>query len=139
MKHARINAVLLVLCFIFGIGQAFSQASGQTQRPGEDFNNCEYLGLVLDHALTEQAKNPDSLVIVVARMGKGEVKNNLNQSRLKYVTKYLELKGASGKFVCAEAERINEKGGLEIYVNGKLFAKVSIGKNAKRYCIGIIG
>jgi hypothetical protein len=108
-------------------------------RGGEDFNHREYLGLVLDNALTKQLKNPNSYIIVIARMGTTEVKTDLNQSRLKYVKGYLKSKNPQSKFICAEAERINEKGGLEIYVDGEMFGKVGIGKNEKRYCLGVPG
>jgi hypothetical protein len=81
----------------------------------------------------------DELIIVVARLGDGDVRPNLNWRRLHnvraYWTEYL-YEGREGyrrnpsTIILAEGERVKGYGHLEFYVGGKLIWVIKVARNS---------
>ena len=88
--------------------------------------DCEWATLYMEDA-TVRAHEAESYLIVVARLGDGELSRRLNAQRMKSVRAFL---GRSRlKSVVAEGERVNGYGRLEIYVGGKLLFVLPLRRN----------
>jgi hypothetical protein len=79
--------------------------------------------------------DPDRLIIVVARLGEGENRPNLNRRRLHnvrtYWTEFLkEYLRKRETIILAEGERVKDYGRLEFYVDGKLMATLRLNRNS---------
>src|SRR6266481_2301886 len=92
--------------------------------------NCEFNIAVLDGAHGKVGK--DDLIIVIARRGVSEQRQDLNRRRLHNVRTYLvEFDHRSPEtIITAEGERVNGYGRIELYVGGKLFYVLMIRPNA---------
>ena len=92
--------------------------------------NCEFHIATLDAAHDEAGR--DGLVIVIARLGNGEQRRDLNRRRLHNVRTYLtEFAGRDPQtIITAEGARVNGYGRVELYVGGKLFYVLMIRPNA---------
>lgn len=96
--------------------------------------NCEMNSLFMDilgNALPEQIQNRNVLIIV-ARLGKGETSSSFNQRRLHNALQYQidRIKIAPEKVVLTEGKRIADGlGRLEFYLNGKMTGSLLIEKN----------
>lgn len=101
--------------------------------PDEPFN-CEMNSLYMDilgNALPEQIQDRNVLIIV-ARLGKGETSRSFNQRRLHNALQYQidRIKIAREKVILTEGERITDGlGRLEFYLNGKMTGSLLIQKN----------
>src|SRR5207244_8949841 len=80
-----------------------------------------------------QRTSPDKLIIVIAHLGDGETRTNLNQRRLHnvrtYWLEYLTAEGARRKpetVVLAEGQRVSGYGRLHFYVDGKLIGVLKL-------------
>lgn len=93
--------------------------------------NCENHIAVLEAANQDAGK--DGLIILIARLGSGDNKQELNQHRLHsaraYLTEYLHARSPN-TIVIAEGERVEGYGRIEIYVGGKLYYVLAIKANA---------
>lgn len=93
--------------------------------------NCENNIAVIEAA--HKATGKDGLLIIIARLGDGERRKALNYRRLHnasaYLTDYLNVR-SSETVVIGEGERINGYGRIELYVGGKLFDVLAVGRNA---------
>jgi hypothetical protein len=82
-----------------------------------------------------QEAAPDQLIIVIARLGDGDIRRNLNWRRLHnvraYWTKFLEgeYRRKPETVILAEGERVSGYGQLEFYIGGKLIEVLSIHRN----------
>ena len=92
--------------------------------------NCEFNIAVLDGAHGKVGK--DELIIVIARLGDNEQRQDLNRRRLHNVRTYLvEFDHRSPQtIITAEGDRANGYGRIELYVAGKLFYVLMIRPNA---------
>lgn len=92
--------------------------------------NCEFNIAVLDAAHGKVGK--DDLIIVIARLGDAEQRQELNRRRLHNVRTYLmEFDGRSPEtIITAEGERVKGYGRVELYVGGRLFYVLMIRPNA---------
>ncbi|HEX6731231.1 MAG TPA: hypothetical protein VF074_14500, partial [Pyrinomonadaceae bacterium] len=83
--------------------------------------NCEFNIAVLTGA--HRMAGDAGLVIMIARLGKGETKRELNRRRLHNARTFLIEFGqrAPQTIVTAEGERVNGYGRVELYAVGKLF------------------
>ena len=92
--------------------------------------NCEFNIAVLDGAHGKVGK--DDLIIVIARLGDNEQRQDLNRRRLHNIRTYLvEFDHRSPEtIITAEGERVNGYGRVELYVGGKLFYVLIIRPNA---------
>ena len=80
----------------------------------------------------------DSVVIVVARLGKGEVARIHNRNRLSAAKQYLLQYGLPvQRIVLAEGERAKGLGRVEFYVSGKLQDVLLINRN-RGLCIDCV-
>jgi hypothetical protein len=92
--------------------------------------NCEFHVATLDAAHDQAGK--DGLVIVIARLGDGERRDDLNRRRLHNVRTYLKDfdHRSPHTIITAEGERVSGYGRVELYVGGKLFYVLMIRSNA---------
>jgi hypothetical protein len=98
---------------------------------------CHDYGAFLD--VVHQGTAPDQLMIVIARLGDGDIRSNLNLRRLEnvraYWTKFLyeEHRRKPETIILAEGERVAGHGRLEFYVGGKLVGVLKVSRNADLY------
>ena len=97
---------------------------------------CQFITPVLD-VLTQNVA-PDELITVVARLGVGETRPNLNRRRLHnvrvYWTEYLTaFKRKPETIILAEGEKVEGDGRLEFYVGGKLTGILKVRSNGDLY------
>jgi hypothetical protein len=85
---------------------------------------------MLDY-INQDAK-ADGLIIVVARLGDGDIRPNLNWRRLynvrAYWTEFLRRKPET--IILAEGERVKGYGQMEFYLGGNLVYVLKIARNA---------
>jgi hypothetical protein len=62
-----------------------------------------------------------SVLIAIARLGKGERDRRLNRLRLKYVAEIIQGRQFPIRLVTAEGDSVSELGRVEFYVNNELF------------------
>lgn len=130
LKYALAISVLLV-CASAAAAQDISQPAGGAPIKMETKpTNCEFHIATLDAAHDQAGK--DGLVIVIARLGDGEQRVDLNHRRLHNVRTYLvEFDRRSPQtIITAEGERVKGYGRVELYVGGKLFYVLMIRPNA---------
>jgi len=96
---------------------------------------CEGAATRLDFAVLNTRKLEGAYLILIARLGTGELSSSLNQARLSGVEEYVRRTGSDLKYVLAQGSRVKGLGRLEIYVGGKLAEIMPLRKNAKGYCI----
>lgn len=92
--------------------------------------NCEFNVSVLTGA--HRVAGDDGLVIIIARLGRGEVKRALNRRRLHNARAFLVQFGhrSPKTIITAEGDRIDGYGRLELYAGGKLFHVLMTSPNA---------
>ena len=95
---------------------------------------CEGAATRLDFAVINTRKLEGAYLILIARLGSGEVSRTLNQTRLASAEEYVLRRGADLKYVLAQGSRVRGLGRIEIYVGGKLAEIMPLRKNAKGYC-----
>ena len=129
--RVAIGVILLLITTCICNGQVKSDsctlASGQIEtKPA----NCEFNVSVLTGA--HRVAGDDGLLIVIARLGRGEVSRELNHRRLHNVRAFLiEFGHRSPKtIVTAEGDRVDGYGRVELYAGGKLFQVLMAGPNA---------
>lgn len=91
-------------------------------------HNCEDALAQLDISALEARKDPQTSIIVIARLGAGERPQTLNDKRLVPMLGYLRGK-ASNSVIGASGERVKGYGRIEVYVAGKLFYVQAYRKN----------
>ena len=101
-------------------------------------STCEDALALLDTAALDAMKDPDSYIIVIARLGDRERSTALNQRRLKAVLERLNDK-ARNKVAGASGARVSGSGRVEIYVGGKLLYVLSYSRNGIIDCRGCCG
>jgi hypothetical protein len=117
----------LILLFVI---LSHGQVRDETRKPA----SCESAAAVMDFAVIDTRKLPDTYLIIVARLGKRE-RSNLNQIRLANAEEYVLRRGSDLKYVLAVGQRTSGLGRLELYVGGRLYQIMPYEKNAKGYCI----
>lgn len=107
------------------------QAARQTETDIKPMN-CERHLLVLEGA--HQAAGKDGLIILIARLGNGEYRQELSRHRLHsasaYLTDYVRVRSPES-IITAEGQRVNGYGRIELYVGGKLFYVLALRRNAE--------
>jgi hypothetical protein len=83
--------------------------------------NCEFNVSVLTGA--HRVAGDEGLVIMIARLGRGEVSRDLNRRRLHNARTFLTEFGhrSPNTIVTAEGDRVDGYGRVELYAGGKLF------------------
>jgi hypothetical protein len=126
MIQSVVSTGLILLFVILSHGQV----RDETRKPA----SCESAAAVMDFAVIDTRKLPDTYLIIVARLGKRE-RSNLNQIRLANAEEYVLRRGSDLKYVLAVGQRTSGLGRLELYVGGRLYQIMPYEKNAKGYCI----
>jgi hypothetical protein len=120
--------------------QVFERQQKDEQQPLKSLDQwpmeCEGAAARLDFAVINTQKFEGAYLILIARLGSGEVSRSLNQTRLASAEQYVLRRGSDLKYVLAQGTRVKGLGRLEIYVGGKLAEIMPLRKNAKGYCIG---
>jgi hypothetical protein len=96
---------------------------------------CEGAATRLDFAVINTRKLEGAYLIIIARLGSGELSRSLNQTRLASAEEYVLRRGSDLKYVLAQGNRVKGLGRLEIYVGGQLVDIMPLRKNATGYCI----
>jgi hypothetical protein len=93
-------------------------------------SNCEFNISVLTGA--HRVAGEDGLVIMIARLGKGEVSRDLGRRRLHNARTFLTEFGNRHPqmIVTAEGDRVDGYGRVELYASGKLFHVLLMSPNA---------
>lgn len=91
--------------------------------------NCEVANFYLDNAAFRARALDDTYLIVIARLGDGEMSRQLNISRMRIVQNFLSNWRGVKRVVMAEGERVKGYGRLEFYVGGKLLFKLPVRRN----------
>jgi hypothetical protein len=128
--------------FISGLLLSCSSAAAQSSLESvqlSDYANSKPMGCADRQAgidVISQNTPADELIIVIARLGTGETRPNLNWRRLHNVrvfwTEFLEKSGRRKPETIrlAEGENVKGFGHLEFYVGGKLVGVVKVARNA---------
>jgi hypothetical protein len=101
------------------------QLSLPTQRTGQDLSSPiehEAWLAIIDNAAVAVRDAKGSVLIAVARLGKGERDRRLNRLRLKYVAEILEGRRFPLRLVVAEGDAVPELGRVEFYVSNELYS-----------------
>jgi hypothetical protein len=99
--------------------------------------NCEIHSLILDMMRNEVVwgSGKDSLVIAIARLGRGEISRELNKRRLYNLGVHWKDYGLPAeRLILVEGERVNGYGRVDLYVSGKLF-DVLLVERRKDLCV----
>lgn len=99
--------------------------------------NCEMNAALLDSVRTEalEEARKNRVVIVIARLGDGEISPARNRRRLLIVKNYLSKTELSvKKIVTAEGERVIGYGRIELYMEGELRVVLLANRN-KLLCV----
>jgi hypothetical protein len=122
----------LVLMLCLGLS---NHVGAQNQNPLEpiiataDGGYCEGTKAILDRFCIE-ARN-DGIIILVARLGNGEVSRKFNRERLQHINYYLNVTRGipKNRLVLADGERVRGLGRVEIYAEGKLMLVLTVKRN----------
>jgi len=92
--------------------------------------NCEFNVSVLTGV--HRVAGDEGLVIMIARLGRGEVSRKLNRRRLHNARTFLTEFGhrSPETIVTAEGDRVDGYGRVELYAGGKLFYVLFASQNA---------
>jgi hypothetical protein len=120
----------LILCLSFSAAVAAQQPSAVDLSASPEPDNCEGNALRLDVVRNKaQATDKSKLIIVIARLGKGERARELNRRRLYTVRTYLTAMGiAPQRLIMAEGEPVQGYGTVEVYIEGVLAEALAVGR-----------
>jgi hypothetical protein len=124
MKSLKLGAAVSLLLVGSCIADAQEKTTPGTIPPSQvetKPTNCEFNVSVLTGA--HRTAGDTGLVIMIARLGTGETRRELNSRRLHNARTFLTEFGqrAPQTIVTAEGDRVDGYGRLELYVAGKLF------------------
>lgn len=106
----------------------FSGRWGIPEKPYECEQNAAEMEQVL--VVMKKEPNPKGVLVLVARLGKGETRPWLNKRRLFNIGERYKVLGVPAeKIVVAEGERVSDFGRVEIYWNGELLGALAVYKN----------
>ncbi len=125
--------------FIFFLFVLFSfSVQAQDSKGANPPDNCEGNSFRLDVVRNKWKEshllNEKGVVILIARLGKGESDNRLNQRRLYTASKYLNI--AEANVVTGQGEKTDELGVVEVYIEGVLVESLTV-KNCEDLRVGI--
>ncbi len=118
----------LLAVFLFSAASAFSQELPFVVESAN--KNGEAVGSILATVRSESAKF-NKPIILIAHLGDGEVRRDLNQVRMRRICLGVnfDLADECKQFVLAEGERVKGQGSVDIYVDGKLIAVLRSERN----------
>lgn len=92
-------------------------------------NNCESNKALWD--LIHIEAGSDSPIIIIARLGSGEISRRFNHRRLHNIRIYLHhvREIPDDRIITAEGERVRGRGRVEVYIRGRLFIVFTVGRN----------
>ncbi len=135
----RISTLIFIGGLLLNCSAVAAQSSSLEPVKLSDYANSKPMGCADRQAVIDviSQKTPaDELIIVIAHLGTGETRPNLNRRRLHNVrvfwTEFLEKSGRRKPetIILAEGKRVEGYGHLEFYVGGKLVGVVKVARNA---------
>ncbi len=129
------KALLILSLILMFCSEILNPADAQNQNSLEpviataDGGYCEGTKAILDRFCIEAGN--DGVIILVARLGNGEVSRKSNRDRLQHINYYLNITRAipKNRLVLAEGERVRGLGRVEIYAQGKLMLVLTVKRN----------
>jgi hypothetical protein len=120
-------AALAICCAAAGHAAAQSTAPSAPVLINGDSNEDSKAGL----DLIAQDAGRDKLIIMVARLGRGESSGRLNWRRLRTARSFLEIvRGVPRqRMILASGERVPGAGQIEVYLDGKLHVVFVFARN----------
>ena len=109
-------------------------SQAQQRRELEQPTRCDSAASFLDFAVIDTKAAPNTYLVILARLGKGEP-SRLNRIRLVNAEEYVLRRGTDLKYLLATGNRTNGLGRLELYVAGRLHRVMPFEKNAKGHCL----
>jgi len=118
VKIKTFLAALAICCAAAGHTAAQSAAPSAPILINGDSNEDSKAGL----DLIAQDAGSDKLIIMVARLGRGESSGGLNWGRLRTASSFLEaVRGVpKQRMILASGERVRGAGRIEVYLGGEL-------------------
>lgn len=140
--NKEVQTILQVILALFlfsmiAVGQHFPNVESTSWGiPSEPYNS-EMNAMLMEQPVVLMRASPDSksAIILIARLGRGEIRRELNKRRLFNVAeRYRSSLGIlPGKIITAEGERVNDFGRIEIYWSGILIGALPVQKNQDIY------
>ncbi|MCA1615302.1 MAG: hypothetical protein LC800_14600 [Acidobacteria bacterium] len=137
-----ITRIILLLLMLMSCGVV--RAQEETSRlngwgvPNEP-QNCEMNLQDLEHARNLARRETNGFLIIMARLGDGERRRELNYRRLHNVRLQLtNISFPADKIVAAEGERVSGLGRVEFYVRGEFIGALPVRRGAD-ICVGCCG
>src|SRR6266404_5654488 len=94
-----------------------ADSQSQSSRPLDEWPmECEGAEARLDFAVIDTRKAEGTYLIVLARLGSGELSDSLNRQRLSVIKEYILRRGTDLKYVLASGSRVKGLGRVELYV-----------------------
>lgn len=128
LRRVLVIGVALIAC---SVNTTLSESgTAYTQSLEAKLTKCEENIALLSDIHHEAGE--DGLIIVIARLGDGERRRELNRRRLHNVRVYLTEFGwhrSPETLITAEGERVKGYGRIELYVKGKLSALIGLRRN----------
>ena len=137
----RLLLVVLVLIFsVTFLQNNYGQfpATGFQRDTVKSATNCEESLRVLDSAIAETKRFPDSSLIVILRRGAGESDARLSKRRFRLIERYM-TEARRTAHVIAEGSPTNGLGVIDLYVRGKLEGTIYLKRNSRSVCPVPIG
>lgn len=128
------TSIILAFCIIGQTG--YANPKGGIRCENENYQprvNCEDLLLQLEQAVKQVQQNPDSYLILIARLGDREYSSKLNRTRLKPFATYLNRFNGLN-LVMAEGTKVKGNGRVELYVGGRLTKVWLVKTNSQFHC-----
>lgn len=126
--HIKLAFTAVAICFVI-VGRAAAQ-SAEAQPPIiVNGSNNETTKAQLD--LLAQSAGNDKLIILIARLGKGESSVRLNRRRLQTASNYLKTVRAipEQRIITAESKPVRGLGRVEAYLCDKLLMIFTLERN----------
>ncbi len=146
LKLGSLSFLLSVWIF-FACGYSYAQSvdykiprvvGGTRGISGDD---CHTTKAEIDFAILAAGIDPkeDGIIIIIARLGRGEPSGTLVGERLRQLTDFMtDFRGfPSRRIVTAEGERVRGLGQVEVYVRGKLHTIFKMKRN-KDFATGCV-
>ncbi len=125
----KLNVRIILLLYISVASPVIAQQKNDLQPVFGITGNCEDAKARLDGVAIEVGR--EGIVILIAKLGDGEISRKVNRQRLYYILRYFNRADQLGekRLIKAEGERVRGPGQVEIYAKGKLMLILTTKRN----------
>lgn len=135
-KQRLILAIMILFSFVCIVAAQEKQVEkpyrwGIAKQPENSETNNVFISAL--RRLLKKESNPEKVLILIARLGRGESNRDLNRRRLHNVKTALDLPEGTfskEKIISTEGERVDDYGRVEVYWNGELVGGLPTRKNS---------